>query len=82
MSNHSGSYMLNSVLTIAKDMGILEKIGEEKSYDFTLKLIELGRHYDCNTGEILEDIGYDLSICYYCLKKSKNLKHGLCEKCR
>lgn len=31
MSNHSGSYMLNSVLGIAEEMGILETIRKEKS---------------------------------------------------
>lgn len=82
MSNHSGSYMLNGVLKTAKEMGILETIGEDKSLEFARKLVELGRGYDCNTGEILEDIGEDLSLCYYCLEKSKDLEYGLCENCR
>lgn len=30
MSNHDGSYMLNKVLYVAKEIGILESIGEEK----------------------------------------------------
>ena len=81
MSNHSGSYMLNSVLCIAKDMGILETIGKQKTLEFTRELLKLGSKYDCNDGEILEDMD-ELGICYCCLKETDDLEDGLCNECR
>ena len=82
MSNHSGSYMLNSVLCIAEEMGILETIGKEKSHEFAMKLIKLGGRNDCNDGEILERIGERLEICYCCLEKKYDFEDGLCKECR
>jgi len=82
MSNHSGSYMLNEVLRKAKEMGVLEQIGKEKTIEFTLALVEIGGSYDCNDGEILDGISEELGICYYCMKPSDDLKHGLCKDCR
>lgn len=83
MSNHSGSYMLNDVLYIAKEIGIFEAIGEEKSRKFALELInKIGREYDCNDGEILESIGNELGICYCCLEETYELDYsGLCKNC-
>lgn len=82
MSNHSGSYMLNEVLCTAKDMGIFETIGKEKARKFALSLIEIGEDYDCNNGEILEDIGKELGICYCCLKGKCEVDYsGLCKDC-
>lgn len=83
MSNHSGSYMLNEVLCTAKDMGIFEAIGEEKARKFALALIEIGEDYDCNNGEIFEDIGKELGLCYCCLSEAEDINdNGLCKKCR
>lgn len=83
MSNHSGSFMLNEVICTAKDMGIFDAIGKEKAQEFALKLIEIGKDYDCNDGEILEEIGQELDICYCCLKKADYIDYGgLCKKCR
>ena len=81
MSNHSGSYMLNSVLCVAKDMGIFETIGKEKTLGFARELLKLGSKYDCNDGEILEDMD-ELGICYCCLKETDDLEDGLCNECR
>ena len=82
MSNHSGSYMLNEVLCTAKDMGIFDDIGKEKAQEFALRVIEIGDDYDCNNGEIFEDIGKELGVCYCCLKKSDDISFsGLCKDC-
>ena len=82
MSNHSGSYMLNDVLRKIKDMGIFEAIGKEKSRVFSLEVTKIGRHYDCNNGEILEDVGREVGICCCCLKETYELDYsGLCEEC-
>lgn len=60
MSNHSGSYMLNEVLSTAKDMGIFDDIGKEKAQEFALKVAKIGRRYDCNNGEIFEYIAREV----------------------
>lgn len=82
MSNHSGSDMLNEVLCKAEDMGIFKQIGKDKAVEFILALVEIGEDHDCNSWEILENIGEKLGICYGCLKPSDNLKYGLCKDCR
>lgn len=82
MSNHSGGYMLNEVICKAKEMGILDTIGKEKSQEFVLTLIKIGKNYDCNDGEIIEDMGAEFGICNYCLKPTDNLnEEGLCKDC-
>lgn len=82
MSNHSGSYMLNSVLEIVKEIGISELIGKEKYRELALELIKLGNRYDCNAGEILEDIGSHIGLCYCCLETSDDIECDLCVDCR
>ena len=42
----------------------------------------MGFDEDCNNGEILEDIGEELGICYICLRQKDNIKFGLCENCQ
>lgn len=82
MSNHSGSYMLNKVLCKAKDMGIFDSIGREKAHEFALEVTKIGRRYDCNNGEVLEDIGIEVGICYCCLEETYELDYmGLCKEC-
>lgn len=82
MSNHSGGAMLNEVLYTAKDMGIFESIGDEKSRKFALNIVRIGREYDCNNGEILDEIAKELGICYCCLKETNDIEDGLCKECR
>lgn len=74
--------MLNEVLYIAKDMGIFEAVGKEKTREFAMKLVKIGRDYDCNDGEVLEDIGEELGICYCCLKETDDIEDGRCKECR
>lgn len=82
MSNHSGSYMLNEVLSTAKDMGIFDAIGKEKAQEFALKVAKIGRRYDCNNGEIFEYIAREVGICCCCLKETYELDYiGLCKDC-
>jgi hypothetical protein len=82
MSNHSGSYMLNEVLYIAKEMGIFNDVGKDEFRKFALELIKLGRKYDCNKGEILMNIGEELGVCYGCLNDTEDIENGLCKDCR
>lgn len=81
MSNHSGSYMLNNVICMADKMGILETIGKEKTKEFILEILRIGRHYDCNSGEMLESLD-KFGICYCCYNENHDLEDGLCKECR
>ena len=82
MSNHSGSYMSNQVISIAKDMGIFEVIDAEKLHQFALEIIKIARRYECNNSEILDDAGKRLGICCCCLKESYELDYsGICRDC-
>ena len=66
MSNHSGSYMLNEVLKAADEYGLFGFLGKEKTASSVLEIIQIGYGYDCNPGEILENIGSRQCVCYYC----------------
>ena len=82
MSNHNGSYMLNEVLELLEEKHFFEKLTVEEKHDFILQIIKIGDENDCNPGEILEDIGERLGICYYCLEISDSFENGLCPSCR
>jgi len=73
--------MLNSVLLSAKEAGMFKAIGKEKKIEFLKEVVNIGDEYDCNPGEIFEDLKDDIDICYGCLEESEALKDGLCPKC-
>jgi hypothetical protein len=76
--------MLNSVLEMLEKRGFFNYLGEAKTLSFIQELIQAARSIDCNTGEILEEIGVRLGICYYCLEYSKKgleENYGICQKC-
>ncbi|HPZ10511.1 MAG TPA: hypothetical protein PL110_20650 [Candidatus Eremiobacteraeota bacterium] len=82
MSNHDGSYMLNKVLLLLEKRGFFLGMKPAETKDFIKSILKIGNKHDCNDGEILEDIGESLGICYYCLEFSKDLDDGLCSSCR
>ena len=82
MSNHCGSYMLNEVLLLLEKKHFFEKLTVEEKHEFLMDIIKIGYKNDCNTGEILENIGARLGLCYYCLKPSDSFEDGLCPNCR
>ncbi len=82
MSNHSGSYLINHILQRLHSYDVFETLGKEKTLEFLNEIKELGQEFDCNNGEILENIGKTLKVCYECYTYSDNLKYGVCEKCR
>lgn len=82
MSNHSGSYMLNSVLAMLARESYFSKIGPERTSEFIADIVGLGRTYDGNPGEILQDISETLGICSFCLNHSEELEDGSCPDCR
>lgn len=81
MSNHSGSYMLNNVLELCRENGILDALTKEARMKFFSDIVKLGCGYDCNEGEILEGIGEDYKICYLCLEEKDELENGICKEC-
>jgi hypothetical protein len=82
MSNHSGSYLLNEVLLLLEKRGAFDLLGKEPSQKLVLEMIHLSKRYDCNPGEILDEIGMRVGICYYCLTAQSDLMNGVCNKCR
>jgi hypothetical protein len=74
--------MLNEVLEIVMEKQIIKLEEKEKFRDFALELLELGRHYDCNDGEILDGIGEKIGLCYCCLEATEDIEDGICKKCR
>lgn len=84
MSNHSGSYVLNKVLRVLndKEYDFFKGIGKDKTLAFITFVIKIGDYEDCNSGEILDEIGQKLGICYDCLNYADDLENGgICRKC-
>jgi len=46
-----------------------------------IEIIKMSHQYDCNPGEILENIGERLGICYFCLTPADEFHDGICKKC-
>ena len=83
MSNHSGSYMLNEVITILIREHCFDHLDKEKKQNLIEEIVQLARYEDdCNSGEILEGHTDYFKICYCCLAKTNDLESGLCVKCR
>jgi hypothetical protein len=81
MSNHDGSYMLNSVLELLDEYEFFNTVGKEKTQSFISEVLKLSWDWDCNDGEILENIGEKLGICYLCKQYADKLEDGICLKC-
>ena len=82
MSNHSGSYLLNSMLAMLERESYFSEIGLHKTQQFVAHVVGLVREYDGNPGEVLAGIGERLGICYDCIQQSDELDYGLCTACR
>ncbi len=82
MSNHSGSYMLNQVLEMLEQKGVLADLGQEKAQELLADTVRISERYDCNSGEILDGIGERVGICYDCLRPATDFDHGgMCRAC-
>ena len=83
MSNHSGSFMLNSVLRLLDDhYNFFATLNKEETLKFIKKIIQIGISEDCNDGEILDEIGKKLGICYSCIEFTADINEdGICAKC-
>ncbi len=80
MSNHDGSYMLNEVLQYLEDsrsspLGkAFKKMSTVNRTHFFNDILNIGRNYDCNDGEIMSFIGYQYGFCYCCCEYKEPLK--------
>ena len=54
MSNHSGSYMLNSLLVMLERESFFSKIGPARTAVFVSDVLGLAFSYDGNSGEVLD----------------------------
>jgi len=79
MSNHSGGYMLNSLLKLLDRYHFFNEIGIEKKQEFFEEIWRINCDHDCNAYEILEDLGEKLGICDGCFAL---LKNGRCHNCK
>ena len=83
MSNHSGSYLLNEVLRRLHEMGFVEQFGQLQAQQFVLEITKRARRqYDCNEGEILDELAAVYGICAYCLEPAPKIIEDWCLKCR
>ena len=82
MSNHSGSYMLNSLLTMIERESFFSDIGPAKTAEFMSHIYGLVLDHDGNPGEVLDGIGERLGICFQCFQQSDELHDGECSSCR
>lgn len=83
MSNHSGSYMLNEVLLLLEKYHFFNSLTQKEIIDFINEIETIGNCYDCNSGEIFNEIGKRMKYCYCCGTFSAELDdNGVCKECR
>jgi hypothetical protein len=74
--------MLNDVLKRLERHDVFELLGETKTDALVLEIVQLGGYCDCNNGEMLNEIGERLGLCYACLEKGQEFEEGVCRTCR
>ena len=84
MSNHYASYAINEVLIKLDNAGVFDNLPKEDVGNLLTSLKSIAWEYDCNTGEILDEIGVKYNICEYC---NEYAPEGLdddnyCKNCR
>lgn len=82
MSNHSASYLLNSVFKKLDNHGVFEQLGREKTQHLVVEILRDADRIDCNPGEILEDLEERLGVCSSCRKPADDFVDGLCPECQ
>ena len=81
MSNHSGSYMLNEVLKKLDEKSVFALLGKEETQTLVQEIIKISYAYDCNPGEILEDMAERVGVCSYYLEGADEFYDGVCQRC-
>ncbi len=64
-----------------EEKGVLADLGQERTQQHLADTVRISKHYDCNSGEILDGIGERLGICYNCLEPGSDFDNGVCRDC-
>ncbi len=81
MSNHTESRMLNKIWQIPELQSVFQTIGTETTQSIIVKILQISNEYDCNSDEILDEIGEQLGVCYHCNQAGSNFIDGVCQNC-
>ena len=70
-------------LLLKDEYGFFDNMQQVTREEFIIKILELGCNYDCNDGEILDQLGKALQFCYYCGESTKDFDKDsdICKKC-
>ena len=83
MSNHDGGYLLNEVFRRLHKIGFVKKMGQKKAQRFVVEMTERARrYYNCNSSEILDELGRAYGLCGYCMEPAPKIIKNWCLKCR
>jgi hypothetical protein len=83
MSNHTGSYLLNDILSKTLHMGILKIKTKEENIELLKFIKKIADGGDCNIGEIYDGLYEVLNVCLCCGDYNKNLSdQGYCKDCQ
>jgi len=76
--NHAGGELLNDVLHLLERESIFQTLGLEKTQALLIEITTLAQdEYDCNAGEILDEIGVRHELCFCCLKPARGSARAL-----
>lgn len=73
--------MLNDVLKMLEKQSVFECLGKEKTQKMAIDIINMSHQYDCNPGEILDNIGERVGVCFYCNGPADEFVDGVCKEC-
>ena len=73
--------MLNAVLKKLDEKSVFALLGKEETQTLVQEIIKISYAYDCNPGEILEDMAERVGICPYCLESADEFHDGVCPRC-
>jgi len=76
--------MLNDLLKLMDQEQVFDSMGIKKTQSLVKRFIRIAQSYDCNCGEILENLTDRFHLCYCCLANTQpqDLNNGLCQRCR
>lgn len=82
MSNHSGGRMINEILNLLDKEQVFAPLEKSKTQALIQRITEIAtRTYDCNTDEILYELGDKFAVCECCGNPNDTLKKGICPDC-
>ncbi|MCI0455549.1 MAG: hypothetical protein L0Z62_01050 [Gemmataceae bacterium] len=82
MADHAASYLLAEVLATLDRYKVFRLLGPNKARKMVAEIVERAcEQYDCHAGDILEEYGAKLGICWVCLSTRRKLQEGVCREC-